>query len=139
MSGQGSHFARNNNDEPVTGNESRTAGTVGSTTSSQTEPESSAVIGSTTTYSSRPLASGDPLGSVIDHESKDPMTYRRPEHYHSEAAETTTTGGVPSGAATIAASKAFGKLQLDLASWHKANIIQNPRCLANFRATRTPT
>lgn len=103
MSGQGSHFGRNN-DEPAL-SEGQTPGTASSTTSPQDDGE--ARIGSTTTYSSRPLASGDPVGSVVDHESKDPMTYRRPEHYHSEAAET-VSGGVPSGAAAIAASKAFG-------------------------------
>ena len=56
---------------------------------------SSAAIGQTTTYSSTPLASGDPTGSVIDHGSRDPLTYKKPE------------SGVPSGSAAAAASQAW--------------------------------
>jgi hypothetical protein len=60
-------------------------------------------IGQTSTYSSTPLAKGDPTSSVIDPESKDPMTYQKPERASYGAS------GVPEGSATVAASKAFGK------------------------------
>lgn len=66
----------------------------------------SAAIGETTTYSTQPLASGDPIGSVMDHKSTDPMTYKMPEvGRHS----TTGNAGVPPEAASAAASAAWTK------------------------------
>jgi len=70
-----------------------------------------AAIGQTTTYSSRPLASGDPTGSIVDHESADPMTYKLPEaggHTGSAtAAKGTNETGVTSSASLAAASTAW--------------------------------
>lgn len=67
-----------------------------------------AAIGQTTTYSSQPLASGDPTGRIVDHSSKDPMTYKMPEVGHaSAAAKGPSDRGVTSPAASAAASAAW--------------------------------
>lgn len=67
-----------------------------------------AAIGETTTYSSRPLASGDPVGSVVDHESTDPLTYKMPEHNRAtESASLQSPATATSSAATAAASAAW--------------------------------
>lgn len=90
-------------------------GSTGFPPTGRSEEGSGAAIGQTTTYSSRPLASGDPTGSVVDHQSADPMTYRRPEagsHTSpSPAARGTNTtnnsGLTSSSAAARAASTAW--------------------------------
>lgn len=76
-------------------------GTGGTEHGTTTEPSSgSAAIGETTTYSSQKLSPGDPISSVIDNQSDDPITYKKPE-------SSRTSGGVTSGAAQAAAGKAF--------------------------------
>lgn len=89
-----------------------------------------AAIGQTTTYSSRPLASGDPTPSVIDHGSRDPLTYKFPEHGHEGI-----SGGVPAGSAAAAATQAFKNTQgesdlhriptLSSSVWQKSNIVRH--------------
>lgn len=64
----------------------------------------SAAVGSTSTYSSHHLTKGDPTSGVIDHQSQDPATFQTPERSGATGA---TGAGVPSGAATTAASTAF--------------------------------
>ncbi len=73
------------------------------------EGSGTATIGQTTTYSSRPLASGDPVGSIVDHESSDPMTYRLPESrsHTNPAARDANDSGVTSSAPLAAASAAW--------------------------------
>ena len=89
---QGSHLHRNDDnyhsatgsgqqamDSPNSSADSSYGGPTGFPSVGRSQEGSGAAIGQTTTYSSRPLASGDPTGSVVDHDSTDPMTYRRPE------------------------------------------------------------
>lgn len=59
--------------------------------------------GQTTTYSTHHLTKGDPTPSVIDPESSDPTTFKKPE----ATAPATGSAGVPPNAAQVAASKAF--------------------------------
>lgn len=67
-----------------------------------------AAIGETTTYSSQPLATGDPVGSVVDHESTDPLTYKLPEHSRAtESASVQSPATATSSAAAAAASAAW--------------------------------
>lgn len=81
----------------------------------RSEDGSGAVVGQTMTYSSRPLATGDPTGSIVDHQSDDPMTYRRPEagsHASPSSASRGTntahnSGGTSSSAAARSASDAW--------------------------------
>ncbi|KEF56605.1 uncharacterized protein A1O9_06794, partial [Exophiala aquamarina CBS 119918] len=71
-----------------------------------------AAIGQTSTYSSHTLRQGDAVGSVIDHKSQDPTTYKMPEHTFGQGTSASgekSTSGVPAGAAGTAASRAFNK------------------------------
>jgi len=85
-------------------------GATGFPSTGRSEEGSGATIGQTTTYSSRPLASGDPTGSVIDHQSADPMTYRRPEAGSNTspnpAARRTSTTNNPGLTSSSAAARA---------------------------------
>lgn len=72
----------------------------------------SAAIGQTSTYSSHTLRHGDAVGSVIDRSSRDPTTYKMPEHTFGQGTSATdehSGSGVPPGAAGAAASAAFSK------------------------------
>ena len=64
-------------------------------------------VGQTTTYSTHHLAKGDPTPSVVDPESSDPTSFRKPEST-APATGSITAAGVPPNAAQVAASKAFG-------------------------------
>ena len=89
--------------------------TTGISTSRETgDSIGSAAIGQTSTYSSHTLRHGDAVGSVIDHTSRDPTTYKMPEHTFGQGTSATgekSSSGVPAGAAGTAASLAFNKHQ----------------------------
>lgn len=68
--------------------------------------EPGTAIGQTSTYSTRHLAKGDPTPSVIDPESSDPTTFKKPESSLAGATSSTETG-LASNAAQLAASRAF--------------------------------
>ena len=105
-----------------------------------------AAIGTTSTYSTTHLTKGDPTSSLIDIESADPVTYKKPE--------TSSYGhnaGVPQGSAQTAASRAFkssnthgGKaysLQLDtlLTGFQKVCLVPFRRLQAMRILTKHPT
>ena len=125
LTGPGSHFrSAKESSGPgsnTTGMEPDTTGTAASTTAPEpsaaqytsgpeaggaTSEQPAAAIGETSTYSSTPLASGDPTGSVVDPESSDPMTYQKPETSYGGDGN---KSGVPPGAASVAATKAFSR------------------------------
>lgn len=98
--------------DPVIGAD--TAG-IQSTSRETGENVGTAAIGQTSTYSSHTLRQGDAVGSVIDHNSADPTTYKMPEHTFGQGTSTSgekSSSGVPAGAAGAAgaaASLAFNK------------------------------
>ncbi|ETN46840.1 uncharacterized protein HMPREF1541_01029 [Cyphellophora europaea CBS 101466] len=60
-------------------------------------------IGQTSTYSTHHLSKGDPTPSVVDPQSSDPTSFKKPE----ASTGAGTGAGVPPNAAQVAASKAF--------------------------------
>ena len=84
-------------------------GTVSASELGNKSGSGSAAVGQTTTYSSQPLASGNPTGSVIDNKSSDPLTYKKPE---SGSQLVGNSGVTEDGAAQGAA-----------AAWHKRMFI----------------
>jgi len=132
LGGQGSHFRRDEAPTALTETDPSTAapsGTLGQSSVGHHDQSSSqgqghrfpstlrandesgtAAIGTTSTYSSQPLASGDPTGSVVDHQSTDPLTYKLPEAGSRTSAATQASGSTaPSNAASTAASLAWNK------------------------------
>ena len=101
ISGQQINTTGANVPQTVGGLEGAGTSHVGTADSSQigTGDDGSAAIGSTSTYSSHHLTKGDPTSGIIDHQSRDPTTFQTPEK--------SAVLGVPSGAATTAASTAF--------------------------------
>ena len=86
--------------QATAGPEAGGAGHIG-TVSSDSQGTSSAAIGQTSTYSTHHLGKGDPVGSVADTQSTDPVSYQRPE------TATIGSAGVPPGSAQTAATRAF--------------------------------
>ncbi|KAK5055247.1 hypothetical protein LTR84_012997 [Exophiala bonariae] len=123
--GQGSHLSKATTstggntggfvDQPTTQIPSGAGtGTTGiSSTSHETgDSTGSAAIGQTSTYSSHTLRHGDAVGSIIDRSSRDPTTYKMPEHTFGQGTSASgehSGSGVPPGAAGAAASAAFNK------------------------------
>ncbi|RMZ75456.1 hypothetical protein DV738_g5472, partial [Chaetothyriales sp. CBS 135597] len=65
----------------------------------------SAAVGSTSTYSTTHLRHGDPTASVVDNQSRDPLTYRKPEAYHTGASD---GSAFPSSSTVPGANQARG-------------------------------
>jgi hypothetical protein len=135
LTGQGSHFGAG--EDTTNSSAGHTSGSFAAGSSRSTPAETSwtanqildipqpqidsarsddigtATIGETSTYSSHSLGRGDTLGSVIDPRSKDPTTYKTPEHSYTQPGPTSgmssasAATGVPSGAAGTAALLAF--------------------------------
>lgn len=93
-----------------------------------------AAVGQTTTYSSRPLGSGDPTGSIVDHQSTgephsqrtrttiisnsffpDPLTYKIPE-----AGSHSASGTAPTSSSAVTSSDAAKAASLAWAAQNKS-------------------
>ncbi|KIV96078.1 hypothetical protein PV10_03658 [Exophiala mesophila] len=113
MTGQGSHFPQGkfapdtsqaSNSGLVSGTDARQGLHQSFNSPTTSDNNGSIALGQTSTYSSFSLRKGDPVGSVVDHNSQDPTTYKMPEHSFGGA-----SSGVPPGSAGTAASLAFSQ------------------------------